>query len=50
MAEGRVVDEDVAFRDALVDQVALQDVVRGARIDVVGAEQRELLDAQFLRK
>lgn len=50
MAEGRVVHENVGFRDALLLKVALEDVVRRARIDVVGAEQGEFLDAQFLEE
>jgi hypothetical protein len=49
MAEGGVVDEDVFLRDALGDQVGLKDVVRGARVDIVGAEQRELLHAKLFQ-
>ena len=49
MAERGVVDEDVFLGDALRDQVSLQNVVRGARIDIVGAQKRELGHAQFLK-
>ena len=49
MAEGGVVDEDVFLGDALADQIGLEDVVRGARIDVIGAQQCKLGDAQFVQ-
>ena len=43
MAEGRVVLHDVVVGDALGVQEGAQDLVGGARIDVVGAEQHEAL-------
>ena len=43
MAERRVVDHDVVRRDALRLQVGLEDLVGGARIDVVGAGQHPAL-------
>ena len=50
MAEGRVVDEDILFRDALAHQIGLKDVVGRARINVVGSQEGEFLDAQFLKE
>ena len=50
VAEGRVVHEDVALGHALRFQIALEDVVRGPRIDVVGAQKREFLDAQLVKE
>ncbi len=47
MAERRVVDHDVFGRDALRLEVGLEDLVGGARIDVVGAGQNPALDAFF---
>jgi hypothetical protein len=50
MTEGRVVDEDVFCGMPLVEQILLEDLVGRARIDVVGAQKREALDAQFLEE
>ena len=50
MAKGGVVHEDVFLRDALGDQIGFKDVVRGARIDIVGAEQGEFLHAQSFQE
>ncbi len=47
MAERRVVDHDVVRRDALHLQVGFQDLVGGARIDVVGAGQHPALHLAF---
>jgi hypothetical protein len=47
VTEGRVVDDDVFRRDALGQQIGFEDLVRGARIDVVGAGEVETLDAVF---
>jgi hypothetical protein len=45
MTERRVVDHDVFFGNTLGLQVGLEDLVGGARIDVVGAGQHPALDA-----
>ncbi len=50
MPEGGVVDHDVAFRDALALEVGLQDLVGGARIDVVGARQHPALHADLVHE
>ncbi len=50
MAKGRVVHKDIVVRDAFGLQVAFKNVVGGARIDIVGAEQREFFDAQFFEE
>ncbi len=47
MAERRVVDHDVGRRDALHLQIGFQDLVGGARIDVVGAGQHPALHLAF---
>ncbi len=48
LTEGGVVDEDVLGGDALGKEIGLEDVVGRARIDVVGAEEGEALDAEFV--
>jgi hypothetical protein len=45
MAEGGVLLHDVGFGDALALQEGAQDLVGGARVDVVGAQQHEALGA-----
>ncbi len=45
VTEGRVNLFDAGFRHALADQEGAQDLVGGARVDVVGAEQEEALGA-----
>ena len=40
MAEGRIFFHDIGIRDALAVQEGAQNAVGGARIDIVGAEQR----------
>ena len=50
MTEGRVVHEDIAFRDALLLQVAFQNVVCCARVDIVCAEQSELLNFKLFQE
>jgi len=50
MAERRVVDEDVFLGDAIVFQILLENAVGRARIDIVRAQKRELLDAQLLKE
>ena len=48
VTERRVVDHDVFLRDALRLQIRLEDLVGGARIDVVGAGQHPALHLFFL--
>ena len=50
MAEGRVVDEDVFLGDAFRLQIAFKDIVGRTRVDIVGAQKREFLDAQLLEE
>ena len=50
MAERRVVDHDVLGGDALGLQVGLEDLVGGARIDVVGAGEHPALDALLVHQ
>ena len=50
MTERRVVDHDVVLGDALRLQVGFQDLVGGARIDVVGARQHPALHLLFLHQ
>ena len=50
MAERRVVDRDVGLRHALRDQVRLEDPVRRARIDVVGAFEHPALHADVVHQ
>ena len=40
MAEGRIFFHDIGIRDALAVQEGAQNAIGGARIDIVGAEQR----------
>ena len=40
MAEGRVFFHDIGIRDALAVQEGAQNAIGGARIDIIGAEQR----------
>lgn len=49
MPEQGVVDEDIVRGHALALQIGLQNGVGGARIDVIGAQKRPFLDAQFVR-
>ena len=44
MTEGRVVDEDIFGRDAFVDEIGFEDVVRGPRVHIVGPKKREFLN------
>ena len=50
MAERRVVDEDILFGDAFGNQIRLQDVVRGARIDIIRAQQCKLLHPKLIQE
>ena len=50
MTEGRIIDKDVVLSDALFLEVALKNIVRRARIDIVRAEQREFLNTQFFQE
>ncbi len=49
MTKRRVVDHDVFFgHPVLIFQERFQDAVGGARVDVVGADQREAFDTDFV--
>ena len=51
MAERRVVDHDVLISDAmLIFEERFENTVGGARIDVVGADQRKAFDADFVNQ
>ena len=50
MSEGRVVDEDVFRRNALLLQVGLQNVVRGPWVDIVSAQKCELFDTKLFEE
>ena len=50
VAERRVVDRDVRGGDALGFEVRLEDLVRGARIHVVGAFEHPALHAHFVHQ
>ncbi len=50
MTERGVVDHDVVLGDALGLQVGLEDLVGGARVDVVGAGEHEALNAQVVEQ
>ena len=50
MTKRCVVDEDVFSSNAVIEQIGFEDIVRGARIDIVGAQKREFFNTQFFKE